>query len=102
MKARVILAASASQVLLDIRSKADAKAVEKRLCALQTFPELGCPFDPEFPSAMPDHEVLVTFADHKGIYYTVFLDQDETPVVAIEWIRDVRMDPRAPFVSSDS
>ena len=71
----------------------DAEAVEKRLRILQTFPEVGCPYDSEFPSAAPDHEALVTVADHKGIYYTV---------VAIEWIRDVCMDPMAKVVSGDS
>lgn len=50
---------------------------------------------------MPDHVVLVTVADRKGVYYMVFLGHDETPVVAIEWIRDVRMDPMAPFISDD-
>lgn len=31
-----------------------------------------------FTSAAPDHEAWVTVADHKGIYYTVFLGHDET------------------------
>ena len=69
----------------------DAETIENCLRAPWTFPEVGCPYDSEFPSAAPDHEALVTVADHKGIYYTV----------AIEWILDVRMDPVAKVVSDD-
>lgn len=80
----------------------DAQTVENRLRVLRTFPELGCPYDSEFPSAMPHHVVLVTFADHKEIFCTVYLEHDVTPVVAIDWIRDMRMNPMAPFVSDDN
>ena len=36
------------------------------------------------------------------IFCTVYLEHDVTPVVAIDWIRDMCMNPMAPFVSDDN
>lgn len=89
---RVELAESVVDAMLAIGSKADAVAVARRLRALETFPELGTVYDPAYEAARPEHDVLVTFAGHYGIYYTYADD-----CVSVEYLQDERRDPRTRF-----
>ena len=55
---------------------------------------MGEVYEPIYDSAMPDHEVRVTFAGHFGIYYTI----DEVGgVVGVEYLEDCRRDPLRKF-----
>ena len=55
---------------------------------------MGEVYEPVYESAMPDHEVRVTFTGHYGIYYTI----DETAgTVGVEFLEDCRRDPMRKF-----
>lgn len=100
MSASVVLAESAEDALLSLRSRSDAIAVARRLAALQTFPETGTVYEPDYEAARPDHEVIVTYAGHLGIYYVYERAEDgqgNVGTVYVEWIRDERMNPKVPF-----
>lgn len=57
---------------------------------LEVAPAMGEVYEPVYESAMPDHEVRVTFVGHHGIYYTI----DETAgTVGVEFLKDCRCDP---------
>lgn len=96
MSAAVVLAQSAEDVLLALRSQADARAAVRRLRALEVFPEMGSAYDSEYPAARPDHNVLVTYAGNLDIYY-VYEPNDDGGTVYVEWIRDERANPERPF-----
>ena len=96
MSAAVILSETATNALLEIPTRSGAKAVAQRLQALQTFPEMGTHYDPEYPATHPDHEVLVTYVSHYGIYY-IFDRELRGGTVYIEWIQDERRNPMRRF-----
>ncbi len=96
MSAAVILSEAAADALLAIPTRSGAKAVAQRLQALQTFPEMGARYDPEYPATRPDHEVLVTYASNYGIYY-IFDHELRGGTVYIEWIQDERRNPMGRF-----
>ena len=60
---------------------------------------MGTPYDPEYQAARPDHDVLVTFAGHFGIYY-VYEPALHNGTVYVEWIQDERHDPKTRFGAS--
>ena len=86
----VLLAASAKEKLLGITSRDDARRVARRLRMLEVAPVMGEVYEPAYESAMPDHEVRVTFAGHFGIYYTI---DEVSGVVGVEYLEDCRRDP---------
>ena len=96
MSVAVVLAESAAEALDAIESRADAVAVARRLRALRTFPEIGSVYDPEYQAARPDHQVLVTYAGHFGIYY-VYDPALRDGTVYVEWIQDERRNPMTRF-----
>ena len=54
--------------------------------------------DPIYDAARPDHEVLVTYAGHIGIYYTCdYTCDDANRTVCIEYVEDTRRDPLGRF-----
>lgn len=98
MNATVLLAQTATDALGEITARGDALAIARRLRALQTFPEMGSRYEPDYPAAKPDHDVLVTYAGHYGIYY-VYDPVLHGGTVFIEWIQDERRDPTRRFES---
>ena len=86
----VILAPSVLAVMEDMQSKDDRRRVRNRLEALAVMPRLGEVYDPAYESARPPHQVLVTFAGHYGIYYSLNEDAQE---VWVEFVEDCRRDP---------
>lgn len=97
MSAAVILSNAAADALLAIPTRVEAGAVARRLRVLQSFPEIGAVYDPEYPATRPDHEVLVTYASHYGIYY-LYDRELRGGTVFVEWIQDERRDPRRRFM----
>lgn len=91
---RVVLAPSAVEALRSIGSKDNARRVKNRLMSLSAAPHFGAVYDPIYEAARPDHEVLVTYAGHYGIYY-VFDDAEK--LVSVEYLEDTRRDPLGRF-----
>ena len=91
---RVILAPSVIEKLATLTNRDDQRRVRKRLLALATAPHFGMVYDPIYDAARPDHEVLVTYAGHIGIYYTY---DDTNRTVCIECVEDTRRDPPGRF-----
>lgn len=91
---RVILAPSVIEKLATLTNRDDQHRVRKRLLALATVPHFGMVYDPIYDAARPDHEVLVTYAGHIGIYYTC---DDANRTVCIEYVEDTRRDPLGRF-----
>ncbi|MCI5950119.1 MAG: hypothetical protein SOX20_03980 [Parolsenella sp.] len=90
----VLLARSVKERLLGIPSRDDARRIARRLRMLEVAPAMGEVYEPVYESAMPDHEVRVTFTGHYGIYYTI----DETAgTVGVEFLEDCRRDPMRKF-----
>ena len=92
----IVLAPSVIDVMAGITSKDDARRVRRRLEALAIAPHMGTVYDPIYPSARPPHEVLVTFAGHFGIYYTIDADAHQ---VCVEYLEDCWRDPEEKFRS---
>lgn len=90
----VVLAESVRAGLLEIASRDDALRVGRRLLLLEVAPAMGAIYDPIFESAMPDHEVRVTYAGHYGIYYTI---DEKSGVVGVEYLEDCRKNPLERF-----
>ena len=90
----VSLARSVNEKLLDISSRDDARRIARRLLMLEVAPAMGEVYRPAYDSAMPDHEVRVTFAGHYGIYYTI---DEKHGVVGVEYLEDCRRDPMRKF-----
>lgn len=99
VSAAVFLSAAAREAVLSIRSRADARAVARRLRDLEEIPGAGRPYDPEYEAARPDHEVLVVYAGHMGIYYTYDAREGTGGTVHVEWVEDQRADPMGRFSS---
>ena len=57
-------------------------------------PHFGVVYDPIYDAARPDHEVLVTYAGHYGIYYVY---DDAEQLVNVEYLEDTRCDPMGRF-----
>lgn len=91
---RVILAPSVIEKLATLTNRDDQRRVRKRLLALATAPHFGMVYDPIYDAARPDHEVLVTYAGHIGIYY---ICNDANRTVCIEYVEDTRRDPLGRF-----
>ena len=90
----VFLARSVKKRLLSISSRDEAKRVARRLRMLEVAPAMGEVYEPVYESAMPDHEVRVTFVGHHGIYYTI---DEVTGTVEVEFLEDCRRDPMRKF-----
>lgn len=73
-----------------IPSKKDFAKVRKMVHLLDTLPEIGRTYDPDYPAARPPFEMRVAFAGRYGVYYRVE-EADET--VRILFIEDQRRDP---------
>lgn len=97
VSAAVYLSDTARRAVLSIRSRADAAAVARRLRDLEVLPGMGRPYDPEYEAARPDHDVLVAYAGHRGIYYTYDADAGDGGTVWVEWVEDQRRDPMGRF-----
>lgn len=91
---RVMLAPSVVETLRTIGSKEDARRVKNRLLSLSVAPHFGVVYDPIYDAARPDHEVLVTYAGHYGIYYVY---DDAEQLVNVEYLEDARRDPMGRF-----
>lgn len=90
----VSLSKSANERLLEVSSRDDARRIARRLRMLEVAPAMGEVYRPIYDSAMPDHEVHVTFAGHYGIYYTI---DDAAGTVGVEFLEDCRRDPMRKF-----
>lgn len=90
----VFLSRSASEKLLGVSSRDDARRIARRLLMLEVAPAMGEAYRPIYDSAMPDHEVHVTFAGHYGIYYAI---DEERGIVGVEYLEDCRRDPMRKF-----
>lgn len=86
----VLLARSVKERLLGITSRDEAKRVARRLRMLEVAPAMGEVYE----SAMPDHEVRVTFVGNHGIYYTI---DEVAGTVGVEFLEDCRRDPMRKF-----
>ena len=86
----VILSDAAKTEYQHISSKHDFAKVRKTLELLDTVPEIGRTYNPEYPAAQPDFEMRVTFAGRYGIYYVVEEGSHEVYVLFIE---DQRRNP---------
>lgn len=64
--------------------------LRKMVELLDTVPEIGRVYDPEYPASRPHAPVRVTCAGRYGIYYTVHEDAHEVIVINIE---DQRRNP---------
>lgn len=91
---RVILAPSVIEKLATLTNRDDQRRVRKRLLALATAPHFGMVYDPIYDAARPDHEVLVTYVGHIGIYYTC---DGANRTVCTEYVEDTRRDPLGRF-----
>ena len=91
----VVLAESVRTRLLEIPSRDDALRVARRLLLLEMAPAMGEIYDPIFESAMPDHEVRVTYVGHYGIYYTI---DEKSGVAGVEYLEDCLRDSLKRFV----
>ncbi len=87
---RVILAPTAAAALPTITAKSHRAKVRKMLRVLDTVPEIGRVYDPDYPAARPPFEMRVAYAGRYGIYYTVVEADHEVRVLFIE---DQRRDP---------
>lgn len=96
VKYDVLLSDDALLVYLNIPSKADAAAVDKKLGLLGQFPCLGHLYDPLYEAAHLPFEVFVTYAGHYGIYYEV---SEQKKAVFIVFIEDQRRDPNSRFTA---
>lgn len=63
----VFLARSVKERLLGIFSRDDARHIARRLRMLEVAPAMGEAYELVYESAMPDHEVRVTFIGRYGI-----------------------------------
>ena len=90
----VLLARSVKERLLVIPSRDEAKRVARRLRMLEVAPAMDEVYRPVYESAMPDHEVRVTFVGHHGIYYTI---DEVAGIVGVEFLEDCRRDPMRKF-----
>ena len=93
-QADLVIADGALEAVLAIRSKSDLSKVRRRLETLALAPEMGTVYDPVHGAARPDHEVLVTYAGHYGIYYTYDAGAAR---VEVEYVCDERRDPARRF-----
>ncbi len=73
-----------------IPSKRDFKKVQKMIHLLDTVPEIGRIYDPDYPAARPPFEMRVVFAGRYGIYYVV---EEADSLVRVLFIEDQRRDP---------
>lgn len=64
--------------------------LKKMIEILDTVPEIGRLYDPDYPAARPDAELRVTYAGRYGIYYTV---EEPEKIVRVLFIEDQRRDP---------
>ena len=87
---RVVLSPCAHQARFTIAAKSDRQKVKKMLQLLDTVPEIGRVYDPDYPAAQPPFEMRVTFAGRYGIYYTV---EEAEKTVRVLFIEDQRRDP---------
>ncbi len=86
----VVLAPTARAALPAITAKSDRAKVRKMLQVLDTVPEIGRVYDPDYPAARTPFEMRVAFAGRYGIYYTIVESEHEVRVLFIE---DQRRDP---------
>lgn len=77
-------------VYSSISSKKDFAKVRKMIHLLDTLPEIGRVYDPDYPAARPPFEIRVAFAGRYGIYYIV---EEADQCVRILFIEDQRRDP---------
>lgn len=86
----VFLTKAAKASLPFIVAKSHRAKVRKMLQMIDTVPEMGRVYDPDYPATLPPFEVRVTYAGRYGIYYTINEDAQEVYVISIE---DQRRDP---------
>lgn len=87
---RVFLSKRAHQARLEIASKTDRQKIKKMLQVLDTVPEIGRVYDPDYAAARPPFEMRVVSAGRYGIYYVVNEDKRRVDVLFIE---DQRRNP---------
>lgn len=64
--------------------------IRKMLDLLDTVPEIGRVYDPDYPAARPDMEMRVTYAERYSIYYVV---EESAKLVRVLFIEDQRRNP---------
>ncbi len=86
----VTLTQEAEVVYRGIPSKYDFAKVDKMLLILDTLPEIGRVYDPDYEAMRLPFEVRVAYAGRYGVYYTV--DEEERQVIVFA-IEDQRRNP---------
>lgn len=73
-----------------VKAKSDIAKIKKMLRLLDTVPEIGRVYDPDYEAATPPFQARVTYAGRYGIYYTV---DEDAKVVTVFAIEDQRSNP---------
>ena len=73
-----------------VKAKSDIAKIRKMLRILDTVPEIGRVYDPDYGAATPPFQARVTYAGRYGIYYTV---DEDAKVVTVFAIEDQRANP---------
>lgn len=87
---RVVLSRGAEKTYRAIPSAYDFRKVDKLLLLLDTVPEIGRVYDPQYEAARLPFSVRVAYAGRYGVYYHVDEAQHTVIVLSIE---DQRMNP---------
>ncbi|WP_172135073.1 hypothetical protein [Adlercreutzia sp. ZJ473] len=86
----VRLSEAAEVAYRDLAPSAAFPKLRKMLDLLDTVPEIGRIYDPDYPAALPDMKMRVTYAGRYGIYYVV---EERLRLVRVLFIEDQRRDP---------
>ncbi|WP_165053486.1 MULTISPECIES: hypothetical protein [unclassified Adlercreutzia] len=86
----VKLSEAAEIIYRDLAASSAFPKVKKMLELLDTVPEIGRVYDPDYPAARPDVRMRVTYADRCGIYYVV---EEHPKLVRVLFIEDQRRNP---------
>lgn len=87
---KVRLSEAAEIIYRDLHGTKAFFKIKKIIETLDTVPEIGRVYDPNYPAARPPFEMRVTYAGRYGIYYIV---EEEECLVRIMFIEDQRRDP---------
>ncbi len=80
-----------------IHNRNEIAKIRKLLLLLDTVPEIGRVYDPDYEAAMLPFPMRVVHAGHYSIYYTIHEEVKEVLVIAIE---SQRTNPRNRFGGS--
>lgn len=87
---RVVLSHLVHQARYSITAKRDRQKIKKILQLLDTVPEIGRIYDPNYAAARPPFAMRVVFAGRYGIYYVI---EEAEKTVRVLFIGNQRRDP---------